>query len=124
MRNLLLLLPDEAIPLLFVAGALAIIVGARRTGGSLIVLSITLTVLPVLLAPLFDLLPTGVLMLLLVLTFIGLVFGMLRWLSVALIGQRATEHMVGTLAAGTSFGHLCWAACGLPAAPYGGWRGC
>lgn len=99
MRSLLVFLPEEFIPMLIVAGGLAIIVGARRVGAGLVVTALLLALLPALLAPFFDALPSAVLTLLLVAMLIALVFAALRWLSVGLIGTRATDHMIGTLAA-------------------------
>lgn len=99
MRGILLFLPDELIILLIVGGGFAMIFGARRLGGSLIVLAIALAVLPGILAPLFDMLPGYLLVTLLLIFFVSIVFSGLRWLSSLIIGNRATEHMVGSLAA-------------------------
>ncbi|MBL8347454.1 MAG: hypothetical protein JNN03_18595, partial [Rubrivivax sp.] len=73
MRSLPVFLPDEFIPMLIVAGGLAIIVGARRVGAGLVVTALLLAVLPALLAPFFDALPSAVLTLLLVAMLIALV---------------------------------------------------
>ena len=99
MRALLTLLPEEMIPLLFVAGGLALMVSARRLGGSLLALSLVLALLPALLAPLFESLPDGLLSVVLTIIFVGLAFSIVRMLSNCLIGKRSTDHMIGILAA-------------------------
>ncbi len=99
MRGILLFLPDELIILLIVGGGFAMIFGARRLGGSLIVMAIALAVLPGILAPLFDMLPGYLLVVLLLFFLVSTVFSGLRWLSSLIIGGRATDNMVGSLAA-------------------------
>lgn len=99
MANLLLFLPEEALPLLIAAGGIAVILGARRLGGALVALAIGLAVLPVLLEPLFSAMPGPLLALVLVVLFAGMAFALLRGFSKLMIGERATDHMVGTLAA-------------------------
>lgn len=99
MRALLLIVPDEMLLLLIVGGGLAVIVGARRLGFGLVILGVTLAVLPTLLAPFFGMLPEWVLVALMVALVVGVVLSGLRWISCALIGNRATDHMVGALAA-------------------------
>ena len=99
MRSLVAFLPVELLPLLISAGGLLFIIGARRLAGAAIVLAITIAVLPVVLAPMFDLMPAWLLVLVMIGLMIGLVLGLLGWLSRSLIGRRATDHMVGALAA-------------------------
>lgn len=95
MRHLILLVPPEAAVLVIALAGLALVVGARRWARMLFAFGVALVLVPPLLAPIFDALPTWVLLAVLVL--LGL--GVLRALSSLLIGQRATDHMVGILAA-------------------------
>ena len=97
MRNLILFVPPEFAVLLIAGAGVALIFGARALAGTLFALGLALVLLPVLLAPLFDALPTWLLIALLV--FFGL--GLLRALFNLLIGTRSTDHMVGILAADT-----------------------
>ena len=99
MRSLVAFLPVELLPLLISAGGLLFIIGARRLAGAVIVLAIAIAVLPVVLAPMFDLMPAWLLVLVMVVLILGMILGILRWLSSLLIGRRATDHMIGALAA-------------------------
>ena len=99
MRSLVAFLPIELLPLLISAGGLLFIIGARRLASAALMLAVAIAVLPVVLAPMFDLMPSWLLVLVMIGLMIGLVMGLLAWLSRALIGRRATEHMVGSLAA-------------------------
>ena len=99
MRSLLLLIPVEAAPLLMVLAGLALIVGARVWAGGLLAFALALVVLPVLLEPFFDQLPLGLLWLVMVFFGLGVVIALFRGLSTSLIGERATSHMLGELAA-------------------------
>lgn len=95
MLNLIAFVPAEFYALLIAGAGLAFIVGARRLAGAAIVIVLAGIFLPVILAPLFDELPTWFLLALLVL--LGL--AMLRELFVFFLGRNATDHMVGILAA-------------------------
>jgi|GEM_PF-2893172 len=99
MRGLALMIPEELLFMLLVAGGMAIIVGARKAGSSLIVGALALAVLPALLLPLFESLPGGLLSVLLGFFALAIIFSCLRWISTAMIGERATDGMVGHLAA-------------------------
>lgn len=99
MRALLLVLPDEALPMLIVAAGLAFIVGARQFGRGMLVAAAALVFLPLLLAPVFDALPGWLFFLVLAAMAIAVLFALLRGMSSMLIGSRATDHMVGALAA-------------------------
>lgn len=95
MRNLLLLVPAEWTVFLIVGAGLAMIVGARRLAGGLLAGAIALAVLPALLAPLFEALPTWLLVAML--ACFG--FGVIRALLELSIGKRAADNTVGILAA-------------------------
>jgi hypothetical protein len=95
MTALLMLLPPQFAVLLIAGSGLAMILGARALAGTLFTAALALVFLPILLAPLFDALPTWLLLGLLVF----FVFGLLRVVFNLLIGKRSTEHMVGILAA-------------------------
>ena len=95
MRNLVLFIPQELVIVMFVGAGLAMIVGARRIAGGLLIAAMAVVFLPVLLAPLFNALPGWLLWCVIV------VFGLslLRGLFVVVIGKNSTDHMVGILAA-------------------------
>jgi hypothetical protein len=95
MRNLLFFIPPEFAVLMIVGAGLAMIVGARALAGGLLVGALALVFLPVILAPIFELLPAWVLLGLLV----CFGFGIARALLELAIGKRAAEHTVGILAA-------------------------
>lgn len=95
MRNLILFVPPELAALLIAAAGFAMILGARTLAGTLFAFALALVFLPVLLAPLFDVLPAWLLMGMLV--FFG--FGLMRALFNLFIGRNSTDHMVGILAA-------------------------
>lgn len=99
MRSMLFFLPDELIILLIIGAGFAMIFGAKRLCVSLIMMAIALTVLPGLLAPLFDILPGYLLIALMIILIVGIFFSSLRWISSAIIGNSATDHMIGSLAA-------------------------
>jgi hypothetical protein len=99
MRSLLLLVPVEAAPLLMVLAGLALTVGARVWAGGLLAFALALVVLPILLEPLFEQLPAGLLWLVMLVLGLGLALALFRGLSTSLIGERATSHMLGELAA-------------------------
>ena len=62
--------PEELMFMLPVVGGMAIIVGARKAGSTLIATALALAVLPALLLPLFESLPGGLL---------SVLWGSLRW---------------------------------------------
>lgn len=95
MRNLLIFVPPEFAVLLVVGAGLSMIVGARALAKTLLVFAMALVFLPVLLAPLFDALPTWLLLALMV--FFGM--GLVRAVFNLLIGKHSTDNMVGILAA-------------------------
>ncbi len=99
MRGLALMLPEELLFMLIVAGGFSIILGARKLGSSLIATATAMAILPTFLAPLFDALPSVLVYALLVFFALAMVFTVLRWISASLIGERATDGMVGNLAA-------------------------
>jgi hypothetical protein len=89
------LLPDEVLPLIIMVAGLMMIVGLRRAGLSVLVTALLLPVLAPFVEALFGELPVWVSFV--VLAFIGL--AILRGLAALLIGQRAADTMVGSLAA-------------------------
>ena len=95
MRNLILFVPPELAVFMFIGAGFAMLVGARKLAAGLIGATMAVIFLPILLAPLFDQLPSWLLWILLI--FFGL--GLLRSLFELLLGERATDHMVGILAA-------------------------
>lgn len=99
MRQFLPFLPDEIIPVLVIGAGLAIIVGARGLGRQWLTFAAAMIVLPVLLMPLFDALPPLVLGALIVVLILGAAAAAFTGFSSLLIGRKATDHMVGTLAA-------------------------
>ena len=95
MRNLLFFTPEEYLVLMVAAAGLAMVIGARRFAGTLLVAALVVALLPFLLDPLLDVLPGWVLVGLLL--FFGL--AVLRVAFELFIGRNSTDHMVGTLAA-------------------------
>lgn len=95
MRNLILFVPQELVVFMIVGAGLAMIVGARRFAAGLLGAAFAIIFLPVLLAPLFDVLPGW----LLIAFFVLFGLGMLRGLFELVIGKHSTDHMVGILAA-------------------------
>lgn len=95
MTALLMLVPSTFAMLLIVGAGLAMIIGARALARTLFTVALALVFLPILLAPLFDALPTWLLFGLLV--FFG--FWLLRVVFNLLIGKHSTDQMVGILAA-------------------------
>lgn len=93
-----MLLPDEVLPLIIVGAGLALMVGFL-SGRAALAIIIGLVVLPPLLAPFVEVLvgelPPWVSMVLL--AFLGL--AIIRGLFGLLLGQRAADTMVGSLAA-------------------------
>ena len=95
MRNLVLFMPPELVVFMIIGAGLAMIVGARSLAASLLGVAMAIIFLPVLLAPLFDVLPGWLLVGLLVFFALGL----LRALFEMTLGKHSTDHMVGILAA-------------------------
>ena len=95
MRNLIMVMPSEFAVLVIVAAGLAMTVGARRVATGLFGGAMAIIFLPVLLEPLFDALPGGLMVGLLVVFGLGLV----RTLFELVIGKNSTDHMVDSLAA-------------------------
>src|SRR5437879_975133 len=95
MRSLVAFVPSEIYLVLLVVAGLAVIVGAKRLAGAVVLIVLAGTLLPVVLEPLFNQLAAWPLVLLLAL----LGFGVLRAIFALLLGKRATDHMVGILAA-------------------------
>ena len=95
MRNVILFMPPELVVFMIVGAGLAMIVGARSLAASLLGVAMAIIFLPVLLAPLFDVLPGWLV--------VGLLFlfglALLRALFEITIGKNSTDHMVGILAA-------------------------
>lgn len=89
------LLPDEALPLVIMVAGLMMVIGFRRAGLSLLGLALLTPILAPFVEALIAELPPWVSLIILIL--VG--FSLLRGLSVLLIGPRATDHMVGSLAA-------------------------
>jgi len=100
MRPLMLMFPVEWLSLLIVGAGMCFIVGARAIGVGLLGFAAALVILPILLAPLFDALPGLVLWALIAGVVVTTGMCVLRWLSSSLIGEAATNHMIGDLAAG------------------------
>jgi hypothetical protein len=91
------LLPQEALPLVIVVGGLAVmfrIASVRSVLGAVIGFALLPVLSPVIEA-LFRALPAWVSLLL----FVGIGFSCLQAIATAVIGRRATAHMVGSLAA-------------------------
>lgn len=95
MRNLILFMPPELAVLMFIGTGFAMLVGARKLAAGLFGATLAVIFLPILLVPLFDQLPSWLLWSLLI--FFGLC--LLRSLFELVLGKRATDHMVGILAA-------------------------
>jgi len=89
------LLPDEALPLVVVAAGLMMILGFRQAALSILGMVLLFPILAPFVEALFGELPPWVS--LVILAFIGL--AILRGLAALLIGQRAADTMVGSLAA-------------------------
>ena len=95
MRNMIALIPSEFAVLLIVAAGIAMIVGARKLAGALLMIMAAIVFLPLVLAPVFELMPVWLLTVLI----LCFGFGLVRALFELTIGKRSTEHMVGILAA-------------------------
>lgn len=95
--GLWLLLPQEALPLLLVGGAVLVMFGIasiRTVLGALIVFALTPIFSPIVEA-LFGALPAW----LALLCFVGLGFWCVQAIATTVMGRGAAEHMVGSLAA-------------------------
>ncbi len=88
-------LPEEALPLVLAAAGIAYIVGARGIAFGLIAMVLAAIIVPVVLEPLFALLPMWVLLLLMV--YIGLVT--LQTVLVVLFGKHAGNEAFGHILA-------------------------
>lgn len=88
-------LPPETFLILLAAAGIALIVGAKGVATMLVMVVAAGIFLPVVIGPFLDSLPLWLLIL------GGLIAGMaiLRAMSGAIIGKKATEHAVGSLAA-------------------------
>lgn len=95
MQLLAFFLPAELAPLLFVIGALALIVGARRIAIGLIGIAAAVIILPSLLEPVFEMLPLWVLALL----FFYVGISLFRAVLEALVGRGAMNNALGILVA-------------------------
>jgi hypothetical protein len=93
--SLLAFLPDEALPLILVAGGFAIMFGQKKIALALFQMVFLLAFLPVLLEPFLDMVPLWALYLLM----IGICLSMFGSIVKILLGKAATEQMVGSLAA-------------------------
>lgn len=89
------LLPDEALPLVIMVAGLLMILGFRRTGLGMLGTALLLPVIAPFVEALFGELPPWVS--LAILAFFGL--AILRGMAALVIGQRAADTMVGSLAA-------------------------
>lgn len=89
------LLPDEALPLIVLGAGLAFILGFRQAALGLLTLVMLLPVFAPFIEACFAELPPWVA--LVIIAFVGL--AMLRGMVALLIGQRAADTMVGSLAA-------------------------
>jgi cellulose synthase/poly-beta-1,6-N-acetylglucosamine synthase-like glycosyltransferase len=91
------LVPDSALPLVIVGVALALIVGVikRRAAFSII----GFFVLSILLSPLFEVIFSMLPWWLTLLIGVGFAVAIARALMALVLGRRATDHMVGILAA-------------------------
>jgi len=95
--GLWLLLPEEALPLILIGGAFLImlrIVSLRAVLGAVIFFAL-LPVFSPIIESLFSVLPAWVTLLF----FVGIGFSCLQAIATTLIGRRAADHMVGSLAA-------------------------
>lgn len=93
--SLLAFLPDEAIPLIVLAGAFALLFRQRALALVLFQLVAMLIFLPILIEPFLDILPLWALQLLMIFLTAAMFFTIVR----LLIGDRATDFMLGSLAA-------------------------
>ena len=102
------LLPDELLPVVVVGVALLVIVRAIRLSTGLGIL-FSLFVLPMLLAPLIEAVMSALPLWLVLLICAALGLSLLRGLVALLLGQRATDHLVGNLATDCvhAFGRVC-----------------
>jgi hypothetical protein len=97
MRNGILwaIVPDAALPLLFLLAGLMLVLGFRRMALGLLLSLILMALLSPLIESLFSALPLWISTLLLIV--IG--FWLLRGVVSLILGARATDHVVGILAA-------------------------
>lgn len=95
MYPVIAVVPDEVLPVLIAAAGFALVLGLRQAAGALFAIAMSIVLLPALLAPAFELLPTWALWAALI--FIGA--SLLRLAAGLMLGQRAADHMIGILAA-------------------------
>jgi len=96
MRTILAtLLPLELLPLLIIAGGLALVVGARRWARSLFAFAAMMLVLPIILDPLIDALPWWLLLPLVA----SAAFALLGAVASFIVGPRAAPHLIALLTA-------------------------
>ena len=91
MSALLTFLPMEFSVPLFIAAAIALILGAKKIAMTMFGASIAMVLLPPLIAPLFDLVPLWLLLLLMV----GVTLSTIRVLLNLGFGRESTDHAVG-----------------------------
>src|SRR5713226_7950174 len=89
------LMPDEALPLVFVAGCILLMLGWRGTGVSLMASALLIPVLSPFVESFVASLPPWIALAILVL--VG--FSFLRGLAALLLGEHAASHMIGSLGA-------------------------
>lgn len=87
---LVLLIPEEALPFILIAAALALLVGARKTAASLVGLALVMIVAPLLVEPLIGGLPDWAL----VLVIVGVVLMMIYSVVALLIGRKNIQLLV------------------------------
>lgn len=92
---ILAFLPPETIPVIAVAGGLALVIGLRSIAQILFTLCAIMIFLPIIIEPILDMLPEWALPLLIVIFWISVIGMVLKML----IGKGATEHLIGSLAA-------------------------
>ena len=93
--SLLAFLPDEFLPLIIMAGGVAVMLGRRQMAIRLFQLVTLLVFLPVLLSPFLDMLPLWALYLLMIGVCLSIFSSGIKWI----LGKEAWGQMIGSLAA-------------------------
>lgn len=97
MRNLLPFIPSELFLVLLVGAGLAMVIGQRQWAATLVGVVLAGVFLPVLVEPLFDAMPSWLLVLLTGVLVAGLVHQAIRLLLGREVASQAIGHVVGHL---------------------------
>lgn len=95
MSGLLLFLPTSLIPLLFVAAGIAFILNLKALGGGLLAAGLVSVLAPPLLAPILEVLPLWLLLLLALVVATSTARAVLT----LVVGRAASDHAIGILTA-------------------------